>query len=290
MDTVTVESSNNVALNSSTPPLLTTKKAEEITVRMIDNNNNQSNHQLATIHDKILILKVPAGPEEPPKKRPASEASSSLPTKKARFVLVAPIGPAGAQRTVHFELEADGVKTRVRVFNRVEASETPDCWWSPSEMGEIQAREKSAVSVMSFCCEHYTSQVLSVLKEAHNTIKGMDSDSTVASPESVWVANSPARGLERDIVQGFKQRKRKVIRKVLESQRVLQQGRHCETGEAPPLEVQSNILSTQYRRWSYPMTRFAQVLAEGDAQVVVDNNNGGAGSTDPAGLPPLEAF
>jgi hypothetical protein len=249
-------------------------------------------------------------PKEQPvrKKRSAADmeggsTATACPNEKAHFVLLAPLGPPGApRREVHFELEdaADGsvlIKTHVRVFDRVDDADVANIWWSASEMGEIQAREKSAVFVMSYCCEHYASQVLRILQTARTESlhpdEGGHQDETAsaatatASPESVWVANSPARGLERDIVAGFKKRKRQVIRKVLESQRVLQTGRHKVTGEIPSLDMQSQLLSVQYHKWSHPMVRFAQVLADGDAQVVVDNNH----ADDVAnGMAPLDAF
>lgn len=252
-----------------------------------------------------------SGPKEKParKKRPATDMGGSstsicpVANKKTHFVLLAPLGPPGApRREVHFELEEAGdgtvlIKTHVRVFDRVDDADVANIWWSASEMGEIQAREKSAVFVMSYCCEHYASQVLRILQTArtvhlHPTASegghhDVAATSSAASPESVWVANSPARGLERNIVAGFKKRKRQVIRKVLESQRVLQTGRHKVTGEIPSLDTRSQLLSAQYHKWAHPMVRFAQVLADGDAQVVVDNNNADDVANDMA---PLEAF
>jgi len=162
------------------------------------------------------------------------------------------------------------IKTHVRLFERVEAEDIANLWWSGEEMFEIMTREKSAISVMSYCCQHYTTQVLCLMKIARGKTY-MPGMATSESSAPLWVANSPARGLEKDIVQGFKQRKRQVIRKVLESQRVLKSGRHEITGEDVSADMQSRLLSNQYQKWSDPMVRFAQVLAEGDAQAVVDN-------------------
>ena len=97
---------------------------------------------------------------------------------------------------------------------------------------------------------------------------------TATSDSPVWVANSPARGLERDIVQGFKQRKRRVVRKVLQSQQDLKTARHDVTGELATADQKTRLLSKQYQKWSHPMVRFAQLIAEGDAQaVILDNAN-----------------
>lgn len=224
------------------------------------------------------------------------------PLKKARLIILSsPSIPV--RRSVRFELQDDldddlsfvstgssqddlrAVKTHVRLFDRVDAEDVADLWWSGEEMLEIMTREKSAISVMSYCCEHYTHQVLCLLKMARDSTS-MPGRATTESTAPVWVASSPARGLEKDIVQGFKQRKRQVIRKVLESQRVLKFGRHHVTGETAPLELQSRLLSTQYQKWSHPMVRFAQVLAEGDAQVVVDH--AAAASASAAAV--MEAF
>lgn len=223
------------------------------------------------------------------KRAPVEQLRIARPLKKARLIVVA-AAPAAVRRTVHFEeLQGESVvgeksatiKTHIRIYERIEACDVANIWWSGEEMWEIMNREKSAISVMSYCCGHYTSEVLNLMRMARDrsSIPGM---ATTESSSPLWVASSPVRGLERDIVQGFKQRKRQVIRKVLESQRVLKTGRHHETGEQTPLELQSQLLSTQYKKWSHPMVRFAQVLAEGDAQVVIDS--------DPATAPTLEAF
>lgn len=253
-------------------------------------------HRRTLSPDKVLFLKAP-GHITPPsmeqkqtrdvssfadRKRPALEEPriSAPPVKRARLIVLAPVPPAAGaaaplpvRRTVHFELqdkETTVVKTHVRFFERVDSCDVANLWWSGEEMLGIMSREKSAISVMSFCCDHYTSEVLNLMKIARDKTS-LPGNATSESSSPVWVASSPARGLERDIVQGFKQRKRQVIRKVLESQRLLKMGRHQETGESAPAELQSQVLSTQYRKWSQPMARFAQVLAEGDAQVVIDN-------------------
>lgn len=252
-------------------------------------------HRRTLSPDKILFLKVPTVPTPPidgernpanipravisledmNRKREAVEQPrvNAPPLKKARLiVLSSPSLPI--RRTVRFEPQDSSksgpVKTQVRFFERVEACDVANIWWSGEEMLEIMNREKSAVSVMSYCCDHYTSEVLNLMKIARNkdSLPGM---ANAESSSPVWVASSPARGLERDIVQGFKQRKRQVIKKVLESQRVLKSGRHHETGEEAPPELLTQLLSNQYQKWSHPMVRFAQVLAEGDAQVVINN-------------------
>lgn len=233
----------------------------------------------------------------------AAASAEGPPVKKARLVLhlSAPTSTTPVRRTVRFELieeviDVDGdatdsgsvnsanckdeqgtVKTHVRLFERVEAEDIANLWWSGEEMFEIMTREKSAISVMSYCCQHYTTQVLCLMKIARGKTY-MPGNATTESPAPLWVANSPARGLEKDIVQGFKQRKRQVIRKVLESQAVLKSGRHEVTGEDVSPEMQSRLLSNQYQKWSDPMVRFAQVLAEGDAQAVVDNAAAAAAS------------
>lgn len=261
---------------------LTDKKKAPVNEQSVVSKDVLRRHRRTRSPDKILFLKVREVAALPPleqcsHKRPALESRDNHTTKKARVVLV-----AAPRRRVHFQLIAGVVKTTVRVFDRVETCDVASIWWSGNEMMEIVSRERSAVSVMSFCCDHYASEVLNLMKLARDktSIPGM---ATMESSSPVWVANSLARGLERDIVQGFKQRKRQVIRKVLESQRVLKLGRHDVAGELAPPELHSRLLSTQYQRWSHPMVRFAQVLAEGDAQVVIDN-------ASVAAPPIMEAF
>lgn len=261
--------------------------------------------------DMLLFLKMPEPPvrvtppqspkfgqeeekeSEVSRKRPASEESaeertpeetsriSHPPSKKARLVLLsAPPAAIAVRRSVHFSLpEGDGnnafpsVKTYVRYFDRVDAADVANIWWSGREMLEIQSREKSAIGVMSFCCDNYSEQVLNVLKLARDKTC-LVGRAAIASEAPLWVANSPARGLERDIVQGFKQRKRHVVRKVLQSQHDLQTVRHDVTGELATADQKTRLLSHQYQKWSHPMVRFAQVMAEGDAQAVILNNDG----------------
>ena len=262
--------------------------------------------------DMLLFLKMPEPPVRvtPPqspkigeeerqpsvsRKRPASEQSGVAkstseetaqvappPSKKARLVILSDPPAAIAavvRRNVHFALQeqddnasSSAVQTSVRYFDRVEASDVSNIWWSGREMLEIQSREKTAIGVMSFCCDNYTAQVLNVLKLARDKtcLVGM---AVATSDSPLWVANSPARGLERDIVQGFKQRKRQVVRKVLQSQHDLKTVRHDVTGELATPDQKTRLLSHQYQKWSHPMLRFAQVMAEGDARAVVLNNN-----------------
>lgn len=276
--------------------------------------------------DKVLFLQEPPAAyeatEELSRKRLALpvEDQQAAPHKKARLIVVAPIPPVDISttvaattvavaavaaappqkriRSVHFEIDhldnnTAVIQTKVFFFDRVEERNVANVWWSGHEMLDIMSREKSAVSVMSFCCDHYTNEVLNVMKAARDKTHSVGT----ATSSSIWVANSPARGLERDIVQGFKQRKRQVIRKVLQSQRVLKAGRHHVTGQQAPPELRSQVLSTQYQKWCHPMVRFAQVLAEGDAQAVIDNAAGDAVVMDNAAtaaavspLEPLEAF
>jgi len=264
-----------------------------LTLPLVSENNQSSEqqcvvslrkHRRTLSPDKVLFLQRPPAEakEELSRKRPALQ-DHQVPLKKARLIVFAPIPLAGvavAPRTVHFELDhrenqTAVIQTRVRFFDRVEDCNVANVWWSGHEMLGIISREKSAIHVMSFCCDHYTNEVLNVMKMARDKtcVAG------TATSSGIWVANSPARGLERDIVQGFKQRKRQVIRKVLQSQRVLKTGRHHVTGQHAPPELQSQVLSTQYQKWCHPMVRFAQVLAEGDAQAVIDN-----------AATPLEAF
>lgn len=290
-------------------------------------------HQPTLNPEQVLFLQAPPtvpAEEERPRKRPAPPTedqtlSSQNSPKKARLIVVAPIAPADvattvaattvaaalvaaprkrAIRSVHFEIDhldnnTAVIQTKVRFFDRVEECNVANVWWSGHEMLDIMSREKSAVNVMSFCCDHYTNEVLNVMKAARDKTHSVGT----ATSSSIWVANSPARGLERDIVQGFKQRKRQVIRKVLQSQRVLKAGRHHVTGQQAPPELRSQVLSTQYQKWCHPMVRFAQVLAEGDAQAVIDHaviDDSAAAASDgemdsvaaaaAAQFEPLEAF
>lgn len=219
----------------------------------------------------FLNLKVPEGvspstpflrkrcvsPSDDDEVRDAAEECSEEPRRKKARVIV--------KRKVSFELADDkiAIKTYIKVFDRVDAESIADLWWTGDEMLEISRREKSASAVMSYCCDHYSAQVLSVLKIA----RGMAIEDVTAP---LWVASSPARGLEKEIVQGFRARKKQVIQKVLESQRMLKLGHLYDTGELASPDVMSRLISNQYQKWSQPMIRFAQVLAEGDAQAVLE--------------------
>jgi len=204
----------------------------------------------------------------------ASEVEEPI-TKRARLVNLSadPVAPAKpVRRAVHFdpqEKDSSVAESCVYYYDKVEPTDISTIWWSGEEMLEIQTREKSAIGVMSFCCDHYADQVLELMKLARDESCGAGM-ATMVSDSPVWVANSSARGLEKDIVQGFKQRKRKVVRKVLQTQESLKAVRHEITGQLATAEQRSRLLSAHYEKWSKPMLRFAQVLAEGDAQVVLD--------------------
>jgi hypothetical protein len=176
-------------------------------------------------------------------------------------------------------------------------------WYSPEELHKIRLREASVI-VGQAKCEQYLEQVYSVMEMAaeqedtgvstcgsstcsnsfssskQEEDQGRDdndcdeassssSNSSVSSIDTtapLFVARSEARGLEREVLACFRQRRKQVIRDLLKAQTALKSWRG-DKQQVFSLEFQQKALSQHYQRLARPSVRFAQILADGDADL-----------------------
>ena len=81
------------------------------------------------------------------------------------------------------------------------------------------------------------------------------------------LADSPLRGLEREMTPCFRQRKKHVVANVLQSQKALLA---WKSNNAKDAHKGAQVLANHYRKLALPASKFAQLLAQGDAQVVAN--------------------
>jgi hypothetical protein len=152
-------------------------------------------------------------------------------------------------------------------------------WFSPNELYFIRVREAKIIKEAR-CSDEYIDQVSCLLELACATIQpanelklnneGSDEDSFASDASSIeapmWISNSPARGLEREMLPCFRQRRKEAIRSFLKSQMALQSWR-CPEGRGFSPDFQQRALSEYYQKLSRPAAYLAQLLGEGDAMV-----------------------
>ncbi|CAB9525417.1 expressed unknown protein [Seminavis robusta] len=181
-----------------------------------------------------------------------------------------------AKKRVHFSDfdEDDTPREQVHIVPRVSAEDAPAVWYTLREMQ--QGRQQDSHWLKFFSCykqprDAYKQQLFQVLGTACGAV-----------PEDMRVnaelANSPVRGLEREMAPCFRQRKRQVIANVLESQRALREWHQSNnnTDNKDMIDMKgAELMAAHYQKLTLPAVRFAQLLAQGDAQVAqrLDNQH-----------------
>ena len=153
-------------------------------------------------------------------------------------------------------------------------------WFSPEDLYDIRLREANVVKIRRFC-DDYLQEVASLLGSAISTA---GANKPTASPSSVptivpppaaveqhsdYLASSPARGLESQIMPCMRQRRKQVVTTFLKSQTSLSHYQRQEGGRSFPTDLRQRALSEHYQRLARPAQLVAQWLAAGDARVVV---------------------
>jgi hypothetical protein len=140
-------------------------------------------------------------------------------------------------------------------------------WYSPEELHHSRRCDARWVRCYQSYCDMYKQQLFRVL----GTACGKQSHSTEMNAS---VADSPIRGLERDMTPCFRLRKKQVVHNVLASQSALvawNQKQNQNTKESHMMRLQGEqVLALHYHKLALPAMRFARLLAEGDAHVVAN--------------------
>ncbi|CAB9505933.1 expressed unknown protein [Seminavis robusta] len=143
-------------------------------------------------------------------------------------------------------------------------------WFSAQELQQIRARESMFIKLNRRYCEHYVQSVSSLFTKARQNISEQSSGDSLANNDNhvsptvlSLICQSPARGLERDVIPRFRLRRKEVIQKFLTLQaKLLIKEALLSTEE---YECQQHALSLHYEKLARPSARLAQWLAVGDA-------------------------
>lgn len=168
------------------------------------------------------------------------------------------------------------VKEDIYYFDRVEAHDIPNVWWTKTEMKE--SRHCDFYWIHSYHqCEAYGKDLLQLLEVAcdksDSTCTSTSTTSAAASIASSNIANSPIRGLEHDMSPCFSQRRKHVIANVLKSQQSLQvwwkrrqqpNKKDSSTSSTSSSAFVAKALASHYQKLAQPAKRLAHLLAVGD--------------------------
>lgn len=156
-------------------------------------------------------------------------------------------------------------------------------WFSADELYEIRLREAEVVKSHRLN-QYYTEQIAVVLSEAVRSIRKKTASTTASTSaasslplfkdSAEFLANSPARGLECQVVPCMRQRRHQVRTTFLKSQASLRRWtapNDDATSSAITKRItpalQQQALSEHYQQLSRPSQRVAQLLGEGDARM-----------------------
>jgi hypothetical protein len=158
-----------------------------------------------------------------------------------------------ANRSVRFELDHKHRIKRHVSFIRSQTSyrtDTRALWWSEEDLDRIYQRENRVYEKFSNDRRY---------KKAIRKLWGICSKAASVPPDAkiiTHVAGAPSRGLEVDILETVRDRRARIIGRVLDAQEALQ--------EFDPV-IRAKVLSARYKNQCKAATRFAQKMGEGDA-------------------------
>ena len=224
--------------------ITTTTTSDNISTMMTTEETNKLKRILS---NSTNIMASNSSSIRPLKKRKLSESTSSCTTE------------AKPKKQVRFQEEP-----QIYTYDRVEAYDVPLVWLTREEMQCNRYHDGQWIQCYSGY-DPYLNDLLQLL--------GMACGKSVTSFDTATeVADAQVRGLEREISPCFRQRKRQVVANVLRSQAALKawKEKRCQEQDDPNADdFAAKVLSRHYRKLAQPSVRFARLLAQGDAQVVV---------------------
>lgn len=149
----------------------------------------------------------------------------------------------------------------VAFVGSVEDVDAPNVWYSSADMRASKQRDQKMIREQ--LTEDFGEALVDVLEATMTT-----SSSPSLKPQScAAVAQSPFRGLEREMLPCFRQRKRQVAANVLKSQAALRAWKVLHPEK--PADHTAMILATHCRRLARPSKQFARLLAQADAMAAL---------------------
>lgn len=196
----------------------------------------------------ITLLVDPFGAHEAAK----SLATSSRKRPRGAETIIDLSRPDKKQRLVRKCVCFNDI-VNVAVVDRVDESEAANVWFSKEDLREAVRRDQRDVARLT---PSYAEVLVDVLEAV------TASSNTQLTPHC-RAALAEIRGLERDMLPCFRQRRRRVMQNVLNSQTSLVAWKKANPDK--PSHHTIHILATHCKKLSRPAQRFARLLAQADA-------------------------
>ncbi|CAB9500841.1 expressed unknown protein [Seminavis robusta] len=155
---------------------------------------------------------------------------------------------------------------QVHIFPRISALDASAVWYSNEEFRHTRQCDAHWVKFFSHYNqprEAYQQQLFQVLGAACGKLQHNNR-------ANAQLANSPMRGLEREMSYCFRQRRKHVIANVLQSQKALNAWKKSSNADKDKSGKGAEMIASHYRSLALPSTKFAQLMAQGDALIVAD--------------------
>ena len=172
--------------------------------------------------------------------------------------------PDKKQRTVKKSVRFNSI-VHFAVVECVDPVDAPKVWYSKEEFRLAKRRDQQLVREELNAA--FGEALVDVLEAT--TSSSSDSHSSVGlKPQSRHaIAHSPFRGLERELLPCFRQRKRQVMANILKSQATLKAWK--ELHPEKPADHTAMILAGHCRKLARASQRFARLLAQADAMAAL---------------------
>jgi len=234
-------------------------------------------------HHQLMDPRRPSAPttmQMPSRKRRASSCDSSCSSSSSQITVDDGCsakrscnsqrqGTNNTKKSVCFDLSRNTTQRALlsQEDSDHEAAFVQRCWFSPDELNQVLLREVRIVQTFS-ASDLYRQQVMQLL----SNVTHQDASTQVEAPHQ-YVADSPARGLESQIVGCIRVRRKQVVQTFLKSQKGLSAWRGPAEGGSEEVmltaDFQRHALAEHYQKLSAPAVRLACLLAQGDAHAAV---------------------
>lgn len=179
------------------------------------------------------------------------------------------------QSHVTFALEQNQISDKPILEEDVDDDQL---WFTCDELRQIRVREACIVQNKRNS-DHYMEQVSCLLEQVssedgtendtNTNDRDIDDCSDTSLDAPLLIANSEARGLERETLATFRQHRKEAIQSLLKSQDALKRWRGAGDKQFS-FEFQRRALSEHYQRLTRPSAKFAQLIGQADADVVME--------------------
>ncbi|CAB9518074.1 expressed unknown protein [Seminavis robusta] len=190
-----------------------------------------------------------------------SPCSSSTSNKRRRKMM---------SKRVHFAVfdDDDSIPPHetIHIVPRVSEMDAPSVWYSTEEFHHTRRCDAHWIRFYNNSTSSQEEDYKQHLFRVLGTACGKMEQDTHSITE---LADSPLRGLEREMTPCFRLRKKHIVQNVLTSQKALVAwNKQQQSTTTCSSDKGAEILASHYRKLALPASRFARLLAQGDAQVV----------------------